>query len=237
MGSLFPSVSGFSLFGDLHANNRKFAVACEEGGSEAVVFHLNQDSLAGGRFGGLELEEDSIRDALSILKIPVGISIGDTRQLLEQEWESIMSIGFSFVNMYAHHMPSFLWRDSRIEKIVSIGPGYILEQVKGLSEFDDVSAVVAALTPNQGVGMPLTLLDITTLKLISRLSIKPIYVPTQRKIQPQDIALLKEVGCKGLLITSTVYGDTDQTCREQVARYRDEIARLAQVNSPQTFTN
>lgn len=237
MGKLFPSVSGFSLFGDLHANNSRFAVACEEGGSEAVIFHLNQDSVTGGRFGGLELEEDSIRDAISILKIPAGISIGDTRQLSEQEWESIMALGFSFVNMYAHHMPSFLWRDQRIEKTVSIGPGYILEQVKGLAEFEQVSAVVAALTPNQGVGMPLTLLDITTLKLISRLSIKPIFIPTQRKIQLQDLALLRDLGCKGLIITSTVYGDNDQSCREHVSQYRDEIARLTQTNTPQTFTN
>ena len=218
-------------------NNRQFAIACEEGGTDAVIFHLNQDSLSGGRFGGPELEEDSIKDALSVLKAPVGISIGDARQLLEDEWETIVSLGFSFVNMYAHHLPSFIWRDSRIEKIVSIGPGYILEQVKALSEFEKISGLVAALTPNQDMGMPLTLLDLTTLKLISRLSIKPVYVPTQRKILPQDLALLGEQGCRGLLITSTAYGDTEQSCREQIVRYKEAINRLSQVNSPQTFTN
>ncbi|MCL5067441.1 MAG: hypothetical protein M1368_03700, partial [Thaumarchaeota archaeon] len=64
------------------------AIACEESGTDAVIFHLNQDSLSGGRFGGLELEEDSIKDALSMLKVPAGISIGDARQLLEDEWET-----------------------------------------------------------------------------------------------------------------------------------------------------
>jgi hypothetical protein len=227
----------FLLFGDLHLNSKSFAEACESGGADAVVFHLNQDSLAGGRFGGLELEEDSIRDSLSVLKIPAGLTIGDARPLLEQEWESITSMGLSFVNMFAHQFPTFVWRDTRMKKIISIGPGYILEQVKALSEFDAITAIIAALTPNQGAGMQLTLLDITTLKLISRLSTKPIYLPTQRMVRKEDLSLVREQGCNGILLTSTVYGDNADTCKEQIATFRGEIDKLVPEDGAQTFTN
>ena len=183
----FLTTEKFLLFGDLHLNSRELAIACEEAGVDSILFHLNQDLGGGIRFGGLEIEQDSIRDSLSVLKIPTGIAIGDTRVLRGDDWEAIARMGFSYVNMYAHQLPMFVWDDPRITKMVSIGPGYILEQVKALSELDSVAAVVAALTPHQGVGQPFTMLDGTTLKLITNLSSKPVFVPTQRTIRPQDL--------------------------------------------------
>jgi hypothetical protein len=232
MSNLFHPDGRFLLFGELHSNSKQFASCCEESGADAVIFHLNLDSPGMGRFGGLEIEEDSIRDALSTIRIPAGISIGDTRTLFSDDWESIAKLGFSFVNMFAHQLPTFAWQDSRVEKLVSIGPGYVFEQVRALSEFDNVSGIEAALTPNQGLGMPMTLLDATTLKLVTKLSAKPIFLPTQRDIQTQDLRVLKELGCSGILINGSSYGDTEETCREQFSRFRAEITRLQQVIVP-----
>lgn len=220
------------LLGDLHLNSRDYAIACEEAGADSVLFHLNQDSGGGARFAGLEIEEDSIKDALSILKIPAGISIGDTRGLLYEDWEAIARLGFSFVNMFAHQLPSFVWDDERFQKLVSIGPGYILEQVKALSEFDSVAAIIAALTPNQGVGLPFTLLDGTTLKLVTKLSDKPVFVPTQRAIRPRDLRLLRNLGCDGLILTSTVYGENVESCKTTISQFRQETSGLPQSISP-----
>jgi hypothetical protein len=214
----------FLFFGDLHLNSREFAMACEEAGADGVIFHLNQDVGGGMRFAGLEIEEDSIRDSLSVLKIPAGISIGDTRTLLKEDWEAIAGIGFSFVNMFAHQLPTFVWNDQRVSKLVSIGPGYILEQVRALSEFDSVSGIVAALTPNQGARLPFTMLDGTTLKLVTKLVTKPVYLPTQRYIQPSDLGLLRNLGCNGLLVSSTVYGDNVASCKEKLLQYRTQFS-------------
>jgi hypothetical protein len=232
LSHLFSSANKFVLFGDLHLNSRDFAIACEEAGVDSVLFHLNQDVGGGVRFAGLEVEEDTIRDSLSVLKIPAGISIGDTRMLLNEDWEAIARIGFSFVNMFAHQLPTFVWDDHRFAKLVSIGPGYILEQVKALSEFDSVSGIVAALSPSQVLGLPFTMLDGTTLKLITKLASKPVYVPTQRSIRPQDVKLLRELGCNGLLLSSTVYGDSVESCKVNVARFKEEISGPPQPSSP-----
>jgi hypothetical protein len=194
------------------------------------MLHLNQDAPGGARFGGLDIEEESIKDGLSFLKIPAGLSIGDGRTLLGSEWEKIVGLGFSFVNMYAHQMPSFIWEDSRISKAVSIGPGYILEQVKALSEFPNTSALVAALTPNQGVGLPLTVFDITTLSLITKLSSKPVLVPTQRAITQSDAGLLRDLHCMGLLISSVVYGETVENCKDVLMQYRKHLAGEQEVS-------
>lgn len=225
----FLAQKKFFLFGDLHVNSRDLAIACEEAGADSIIFHLNQEVGGGFRFAGLEIEEDSIRDSMSVLKVPLGITIGDTRELLENDWEVIADMGFAFVNMFAHQLPIFVWNDNRLEKIVSIGPGYILEQVRALSELDNVSAIVAALTPNQGIGLPFTILDGTTLRLITSLSSKPVLVPTQRKIRPQDIVPLTKMGCRGLLLTTTAYGETPESCREKISTYRTELSS-AEIN-------
>ncbi len=117
MSHLFSSRRKFMLFGDLHLNSRDYAIACEEAGVDSVLFHLNQDVGGGVRFAGLEIEEDSIKDSLSVLKIPAGIAIGDTRSLLYEDWEAIAKIGFSFVNMFAHRAPHFCLGRSTICKI------------------------------------------------------------------------------------------------------------------------
>ena len=220
---------------DLHANSAQYAAATEEAGADAVMLHLSQDAPGGARFGGIELEEDSIRDALSVIRIPSGISIGDGRALLSTDWESVLDMGFSFVNMYAHHMPSFVWLDSRISKSISIGPGYILEQVKALSEFPETSVLVAALTPAQGIGLPLTLFDIATIRLITKLSSKPVLVPTQRSITINDIGLLKSLGCRGLLISSVVYGESVESCKDNLARYREGLLTPQSSTKPESF--
>ena len=56
--SLISGDRGFLLIGDLHANLSQFAVACEEGGADGVMLHLNENSPQGSRFGGLEIEEE-----------------------------------------------------------------------------------------------------------------------------------------------------------------------------------
>lgn len=223
MGTALDFNRNFLLLGDIHLNSKDFAACCEEAGADAVIFHINHDGFGGARFGGLELEEDSLKDSLSVLKIPAGLTIGDTKTMLESDWESIVGLGFGFVNMFAHQFPTFVWEDSRVQKVVSIGSGYILEQVKGLSQFESTSGIVAALTPSQAIGTPLTILDVTTLKLIAGLSAKPILLPTQRSIRTSDLDILKEIGCRGLLITTTVYGDTTESCRQKLVSFRELV--------------
>jgi hypothetical protein len=210
----------FVILGDLASNSPEFAIACEEARANALVLHINDDSAKGSRFGGLEIEQDSLRDCLSSVRIPVGISIGDSRPLVREEWEICVALGFSFVIMLAHHMPTFVWKDERLTKIVSIGPGYILEQVKTISEFKEVSALVASLTPSQGHGLPLNLFDVATLRLITSLSRKPVLYPTQRRIRPEDIPILDEEGCHGVLVNGSIYAQNKEEFKEALTRFR-----------------
>jgi hypothetical protein len=211
---------GFVILADLSSNSKEFAIACEQGGANSVILHLNDDASNGSRFGGLDIEGQSLKDCMASVTIPLGIWIGDSRLLDVIEWEFCVNLGFSFVVMQAHHMPTFVWKDNRLPKFVGIGPGYILEQVKTLAEFEDVASLVASLTPAQGRGLPLNLFDVATLKLITSLSKKPVLYTTQRKVRPEDVNLLASEGCRGLVLKGSLYGSSDAEFKENVLKFK-----------------
>src|SRR5271157_3996504 len=149
MESLETEVRGLSrllnqaqapLMAILPHNTSEYAEAAQQGGADAMILGIDKtESMFPGLFGSFDLQEDSILGIVSTSSIPVGISIGDSRPLTPDGWERIVSKPFSFVNMFAHHMPPFVLSDTRIDKLVSIGSGYMLEQVKSISEIDGVT--------------------------------------------------------------------------------------------------
>jgi hypothetical protein len=213
----------FLLLADLYANSRDLARCAEDGGADAVLLHLNESSSQGARFGGLEIEEDSIKECLTEARVPFGLTIGDARLLTIDEWERCIGLGFAFVNMFAHHMPLFVLKDDRIAKILSIGPGYLLEQIKAMSEFKELSALITSITSAQGYGGNLNVLDVTTVKLIVALSKRPILFPTQRLVRFEDVPILKNLGAKGIVLTSVAYGNSADSLKESLAGFRQAI--------------
>ncbi|NWG09329.1 MAG: hypothetical protein HXX80_03300 [Nitrososphaerales archaeon] len=216
----------FTLIPSLHRNSVELACIAEEEGADAIEVHINDHSVDSCQSGGFELEETSLKEIANIARVPVGIAIGDERPLTPQEWESILNLNFDFVDMYAHHMPSFVLKDDRISKMLAIGSGYLLEQVKTVSESDYVDAIKAAIVPQQGNSLPLNALDLATLSIITRLSSKPVMIPTQRLVRPSDLSLIKNNGCRGVIITAVVTGTTTDTYRMAIREFRQAIGDL-----------
>lgn len=205
-------------------NTVDLALAAQEAGADAVETHLNHESSMGrGAFSSIDLEEQALKDIVSVLNIPVGVSIGGSKPLQEEEWERLLALNIDFVNMLAHHMPAFVALDERVSRIVGIGPGYILEQVKAISDSPGVSAIEAAVVPPQAFGLPLNVLDVATLEIVTKLSAKPILVPTQKKIRPAEVPIIRQAGCKGLSLTSVVTGDTPTSMATTIKAFTTAI--------------
>jgi hypothetical protein len=117
----------FTLISSLHTNSLELAVASEESGADAVELHLNiEDAASAIRFGGIDIEENSVREVIGSVKVPVGVWIGDMPMVSKEEWEKIVGSGVDYVKMLAHHMPSYVYNDDRVKKIISVGSGYVL---------------------------------------------------------------------------------------------------------------
>jgi len=221
-----------ALLAILPQNNAEFASTAAQAGADAIVVGIDKtETTLPGLFGSFDLMEDSIDSILSTASVPVGISIGDSRPLIEENWERIVSKPFGFVNMFAHHMPSFVLEDDRVEKLVSIGPGYMLEQVKGISEMGGVVALESAIVAPQGRSHVFSALDLATLGVLARLSAKPLIIRTQKKMSVADIKSAVRAGVRGISVDAAVLEPGIEAYRDALTTYRSQVIPSARAQS------
>ena len=216
----------YTVIASLPKNSTSLAAQAVEGGADAVMLNVEGDENSSpNHFGSYDLHDVYINDVISTVSVPCGIFIGGARLLTEEYWERIMSSSFSFVEMYAHQMPTFVLADSRVKKITAIATGYILEQVRQLSEIEGVEAMDVATVPHQLRGAPFSALDYATLGVIARLSARPVLLRTQKKLTRSDIAGAVALGVRGLVVDPCILSGTDEA-------YKDEVASLAPRGGP-----
>jgi hypothetical protein len=186
-----------------------------------VMLNIDGDEGASpDHFGSYDLHDAYLNDVISTVSVPCGIFIGGGKMVTEDYWEKVMSSSFSFVEMYAHQMPTFVLSDHRVKKLSAISAGYILEQVKQLSAMEGLDAIDLAAVPHQARGAPFTVLDFATLGVIANLSTKPVFLRTQKKMTQGDLDMVVSIGVKGLVVDPCILSGTDEA-------YKDEIAGLS----------
>lgn len=220
-GLLGPAREGPLLVAILPHNTSEYAVAAEVGGADSLVLGIDKtESTFPGLFGSFDLQEDSITGIISSSSIPIGISIGDSRPLTRENWERIVAKNFSFVNMYAHHMPPFVLQDTRMEKLMTIGPGYMVEQIRNLSEMDGVVGLEAAIVSPQGMNHIFSVLDLATLRMICGLSAKPVVLRTQKKVEVDDLPVISSCGLRGICFDPSSMEPGVEAYRDALSNFR-----------------
>lgn len=211
----------YTVIASLPKNSTSLASRAVEGGADALMLNVDGDENSSpSHFGSYDLHDAYIDDVISSVSIPCGLFIGGAKLLTEEYWERIMSSAFSFVEMYAHQMPTFVLSDPRVKKVCAVSTGYILEQVRQLSETEGVEAVDVATVPHQSRGAPFTVLDFATLGVIANLSARPVLLRTQKRLTSSDISKVVALGVKGLVVDPCILSGTDEA-------YKDEIASLS----------
>ena len=215
---LVSGAKEYTLIASLPKNSTSLALQAVEGGADAVMLNIDGDeSSSPNHFGSYELHDAYINDVISTMSVPCGLFIGGARLLTDEYWERIMSSAFSFVEMYAHQMPTFVLSDQRVKKVTAISTGYILEQVKQLSEIEGVEAVDVATVPHQSRGAPFSVLDYATLGVIANLSAKPVLLRTQKKLTRGDVSNVVGLGIKGLVVDPCILSGTDEAYKAEIA--------------------
>jgi hypothetical protein len=208
----------YSVIASLPKNSTSLAVQAVEGGADAVMLNIDGDEGSSpSHFGSYDLHDVYINDVISTVSVPCGLFIGGARLLTDDYWERIMSSPFTFVEMYAHQMPTFVLSDRRVKKVTAISTGYILEQVRQLSEMEGVEALDVATVPHQSRGAPFSVLDYATLGVIAKLSAKPILLRTQKKLTRRDVADVVSLGVKGLVVDPCILSGTDEAYKAEIA--------------------
>lgn len=220
----------FSLVVSLPSNDLKLAKAALEGGADAVKVHCNVWHRASGHtYGSYAENRDFLRRLIELCgDIPVGLMPGTCEAFItEEECRELEDMGLSYVSAYSHHLPCFMMDSEILTKAVAIDctySGSTLDAVR----ISDIDVLEASIVPGEDYGKDLYYSDILRYTEIAHRSGKPILIPTQKRIRPEDVKYLYRAGCRALMIGAIVLGQdpTPEQLREITAAYRTAVDAL-----------
>lgn len=219
------------LIVSLPANDAKLAAAAANGGADMLKVHLNVEHRASGAvYGGWRDESAKIKDILSVVNIPVGVMPGADTVAGLDDWENMIQAGISFFDIYANQMPCWMWNLSvkKMPAISEVVPAHLLlSLVKGIGkDGGNADWIEASIQKPEDYGKPLTAMDLANYRFLADAVDTPVIVPTQKKIEPYDVAFLHEAGIGGLMIGAIVTGKSVGSLESACAKYRQAIDAL-----------
>lgn len=210
---------GFAMIVSLPKNEGDLAAQAFEGGADAVKVHVNVEHRASGtRFGTWTEERDRIREVLVKSRGPVGLMPGAETTATWKELSEAMAGGIDFLDVYDHHMPAWMI-SAPITRMVAIGEHWSVEDIKVLGELQ-IDFLEASVQPPAEYGKPLTVKDLETYRRIVLASPVPVFVPTQKKIEPEEIPTLRAIGVGGIIVGAISLGKSTDSFTQRVARFR-----------------
>jgi hypothetical protein len=220
------------LLVSLPANDLDLAKAAVDGGAQGLKVHLNiTHAAAGVHFGSLEEEADVI-EAIVALGLPVGVVPGDQQAMIApEELPRLAALGVDFCDVYLGAMLCWMLDAPPLGVMVALGAGDILlpERLASVGALPAVEMVEASVIPHDGYGAALSAADLCDYTTVVRGATpvdRPVIVPTQRRILPEDLPALAATGIRGLLIGAIVTGKEPETIRQATARYASALQAL-----------
>lgn len=215
-----------TLIVSLTENSESAAKAIENAGADSIKVHLNCIHRASKtHFKTWQEEKSAIFNIPDLLNIPVGIVPGAEIVATMPEMLEIASCGFDFLDIFTHHMPPEYLSISELTKVTAIDFRFDLARAP-LLESLGVEVIESSIIPPEEYGQPLTVNDLTLYKtLISSVNL-PVFVPTQRKVKPEEVGYLRDVGASGIAIGAVVTGNSLDNVLRVTEKFRKAIDKL-----------
>lgn len=220
----------FVLLVSITQNDPELARIALENGADAVKVHLNCAHFASGTdFGSWLAEKENIAKVAEVVKkyIPLGIVTGAEVVPGAEDLKEIREFGFDFWDLFANHIPPEYLHWSEMAHMSAVGPDWNEQFVKDLVSLG-VDVIESSIIPRTMYRTRLTAADLCQYKHLVRSCGVPVIVPTQKKVRPDEVKYLHQVGVKGLAIGAVVTDLGKTHLAETVASFRraiDEIYR------------
>ncbi|MGM9992635.1 MAG: hypothetical protein ACI376_07315 [Candidatus Bruticola sp.] len=229
MHSLLKAFSSkFVLLVSLTQNDPNLARIALENGADAVKVHLNCAHFASGtNFGSWEQEAEKIAKVAEVVRphIPLGVVTGAEVVPDAHELSAIRQFGFDFWDLFAHHLPPEYLKWKELAHMSAVGPDWTPEFVQDLVSLG-VDVIESSIIPRDLYRTRLTAADLCRYKRLVRSAGVPVIVPTQKKIRPDEVKYLQEVGVSGIAIGAVVTELGTAYLGEKVAAFRKAIDQI-----------
>ena len=121
------------LIMSLPQNDPELAQAAMRGGADILKVHIRVVHAASGtHFGTLAEEKDNLQRIIDMFPGPVGIVTGAIDAATPQEMHELAEMGIDFFDMYAEHMPAWMWTVEDMDITVALDYKYTIHQAIAL---------------------------------------------------------------------------------------------------------
>ncbi|PWJ95515.1 hypothetical protein C7380_105145 [Oceanotoga teriensis] len=219
-----------TLITSLPQNDINLAKAAIEAGSDAVKVHVNVSHRASGNHFGTFEEEyiENLKDIVELCKknnIPIGIVPGGDDNIPMNEIEKVIESGFDFISLYDKHMNPMVLKNKNIYKMVALTNEYKLEWIKAYDNLP-IDVLECSIMDPETYGTPMTVREILKYQSVRNNTIKPIVISTQRKIMPEQLWILNEMGINSIMIGAVVTGKDVEQFYKNTKDFRKAIDNL-----------
>lgn len=242
---------GPTLIMSLPDNSPDLARAAVAGGAHVLKTHINvHHDASGTHFGSLDQERPRLQAILDAVDLPVGIVPGVTA-VDRDEVQALAAMGFDFIDTFAHVFPSWLLGDAHVAmaararhtrgepaaegsayggmtRVMAINATYSAEAAASLAAVG-MEILEAAVIPHDQYGRPLTAADLALYSRLADAVPTPIIIPSQRRLDPEDVGRIVGAGITGVMIGAVVTGLEPAGVEAATAAFRaamDELAAL-----------
>lgn len=218
-----------TLIVSLPKNDVKLAEAAIKGGADALKIHINVAHKASGNsFGSIDEEMESLKEIVSLCKenhLPIGIVAGASDNIPMEEITKSMELGISFLSLYDKHMNPLVLQQDGLYKMLAINDEYRIEWVKVYDSLP-IDVLECSIMDPDTYGTPLTMREILQYKSIREATEKPIVIPTQRAITPEQSKVLWDIGINGIMIGAIVIGEEANKIYEVTKEFKQVIDNM-----------
>lgn len=220
----------FTLLVSLPRNDLDLAKSALNAGADGIKVHLNVHHFASGQdYGNLEEQRDFF-ESLSKLKEEtdclIGIVPGEGEKYCsEEDFKELKDMGVDFISSYVESLPANMVFDKKFDVCgaISAVSDITVEEMNLV----DIDVLEASVVNQKDYRTRLSLYDLAKYSSISKMSEKPVLIPTQKRIEPNEIELLYKAGCKGIMLGAVVFDSTDkEQLYKRVKEYREVIDNL-----------
>lgn len=223
-----PLVPGrFELWVSLPQNRVDLAQAACAGGAHGLKLHLNIHHRASGtRFGTFQESREILEAIRSSVDVPIGVVAGDEQMASPAELVELGKMGFSFVDVYLRSLPALWLRKPPIPLMAALGHGYDASEPAYCASTPEISFLEASIVDPAQYGKPLTAADLAGYAYIRQVTQKPLLVPTQKAVLPEEVELLARVSADGILIGAVVTGTEPSELERATRAFRAGVDAL-----------
>lgn len=206
-----------ALIASLPVHDLSYARAALRGGAHALKLHFGLTHRASGETSPRLGDQPDVVARLRDLApdVALGAVLGDSAAGVEQDLDQAARLGLDFISGYAHALPARALQ-SGMEVLVALDDD---SPAAWASHLPPGALLEASVVPAAEYGAPLTAADLLRYGALRAATAAPLVVPTQKRILPSDLPLLRQLGVDALMYGVVVTGAGPDGFEQAARRY------------------